>query len=125
MSELQGFFGPDPTVGFVAGVLAINLALGAAILAVALLRLPVRGMFGADVAYQLWLALPVVGLLATLAVFVPTDSDIGSAAAKAQVPRLLSVLVPVWALGAVAMVAVFAIAQARFLAEVRAGRGGP
>jgi beta-lactamase regulating signal transducer with metallopeptidase domain len=124
MSELQAFLGPDPVTGFVAGVLAVNLAAAAAIVVVGFLRLPVRRLFGPSTAYQLWQGPPVVGLLAALFIFVPTDSKIGSTAAAARAPHLDLVL-PIWALGALVMAAVFALAQARFLAEVRAGRGGP
>lgn len=125
MSELAAVLGPDPATGFVAGVLAVNLALAAAVLAVALARLPARRFFGPGTACQLWLIPPVAGLIATALVFTPADSDSASAAASVRLPQLFSLLLPVWALGALTMAAVFATAQARFLAQVRAGRGGP
>ena len=124
MNELHAFLGPDLAVGAVAGVLAVNCAAAAAIATVALLRLPVRRLFGPAMAYQLWLGPPVVALVAALLVFMPGDSDLGSAAAAARTPHL-GLLLPVWMLGMVAMAGRFALAQARFLAEVRAGRGGP
>ena len=124
MNELQAYLGPDPGVGLVAGVLAVNLAAAVAIVAVAFARLPVRRLFGPAVAYQLWIIPPIVALLAILFIFVPADSEIGSTAAAARAPHL-DLFLPVWALGAAGMAGIFALAQARFLAEVRAGRGGP
>ncbi len=124
MNELHAFLGPDLPAGAVAGVLAVNCAAAAAIAVVAVARLPVRRLFGPAVAYQLWLAPPVVALLTGLFVFVPIDSDLGSAAAAVRTPHL-GLLLPVWLLGLVAMAGLFTLAQARFLAEVRAGRGGP
>ena len=124
MSELTAILGLHPATGLVAGILAVNLALAATVLVVAAARIPVRRMFGPAVAYELWVAVPMVGLLTGLLVFVPTDRDLGSNAAAVQVP-FLGLLLPLWGLGALVMAGLFAIAQARFLAEVRAGRGGP
>jgi beta-lactamase regulating signal transducer with metallopeptidase domain len=124
MSELNAFLGPDPAVGFVAGVLGVNAAVGATIAAVAVVRLPVRRLLGPAVAYQLWATPVVVGLLAALFIFVPSASETGSLAAAARAPGL-ALLLPVWAVGSLLMVALFAAAQLRFMADVRAGRGGP
>ena len=124
MSELNAVFGPDPATGLVAGVAAINLALAAAVLVVAFARLPVRRAFGPAVAYQLWITPPIVGLLTFFLVFVPPDSGIGSLAANVRGPHV-AFLLPIWAVGALVMAALFAGAQARFMSEVRAGRGGP
>ena len=124
MHDLRAYLGPDAAAGLIAGVLTVNLAVAAAILAVAVARVPVRRLFGPALAYQLWLAPPVVGLLAILLVFVPTDSDIGSVAAASHTPQL-GLLAPVWALGGLLMATLFGIAQARFLAQVRAGCAGP
>jgi beta-lactamase regulating signal transducer with metallopeptidase domain len=124
MSEVNAFLGPSPMVGLVAGVLAVNAVAGAAIVGVMAVRVPVRRLFGPAVAYQLWLMPPIVALLTALFVFVPSDSAIGSLAAAVRAPNLDLVL-PLWALGALAVAGLFTLSQARFTAQVRAGRGGP
>ena len=43
-------------------LIKVNLALAAAIIAVALLRRPLRHMFGAPIAYAVWFLVPVVGI---------------------------------------------------------------
>ena len=124
MSELNAFLGPDPAVGLVAGVLGVNVVVAATIAAVAVVRLPLRRLLGPAVAYQLWVTPLAVGLLAALFIFVPSASETGSLAAAARAPEF-AVFLPVWVAGALVMAAVFTIAQARFLSEVAAGRGGP
>lgn len=126
MSDLlRAVVGPDPGAGVVAGVLYANLTVGIAVGAVALARLPVRRAFGPAVAYQLWVAPPIVALLTLLAVFVPSDSGTASTAAASADATHITLIASIWALGAVAMAAAFTLAQLQFLAEVRAGRGGP
>jgi beta-lactamase regulating signal transducer with metallopeptidase domain len=44
----------------------LNLAMGAAIAAVYLLRRPLRAQFGAPIAYALWLLVPITGLASLL-----------------------------------------------------------
>jgi len=127
MSELlRAAFGPDPLATLMAAFLFVNLVGGTAALAVALARLPVRRALGPASAYKLWVIPPLIIFATLLLIFIPSESERGSAAAlaAAQAPDL-GLLAPVWALGAVALAALFALAQARFLAEVRAGRAGP
>ena len=125
MSDLlRAVVGPDPGAGLVAGVLYANLTVGVTVAAVALARIPVRRAFGPSVAYQLWVAPPIVALLTLLAVFVPSDSGTASTAAAAHTTHV-TLIASIWALGAVAVATAFTLAQLRFLAEVRAGRGGP
>ena len=127
MSELSAaVFGPHPLAALAAAFLAVNAAAGAAVLAVAPARLAARRAFGPTTAYQLWAIPPLVALVALLFVLIPSDGDHVSAAVvlAEQLPSV-GLLATAWALGAAALAAVFALAQARFLAEVRAGRGGP
>lgn len=98
-------------------LLRLNLALGAAILLVLALRLPVRRWFGARVAYALWL----IPLAAALMCFAPAREvnvvlDMPSAAAVAPARDDSSGLLWtwVWAFGALVSLSVLAIRQARF-----------
>ena len=115
--------GSDPRSAVVLALLLVNLTGGLAILTVALARLPARRMLGPGAAYQLWLAPLIVALVTLLACLVPLDSERGSVVAAAA-PQL-ALFAPIWALGAVAVAARAAIAQAHFMAEARAGRAGP
>ena len=109
--------------GLFAGFLYANLTVGLAVAVVAVARIAARRAFGPATAYQLWIVPPAVAFATLLLVFVPRDSETASLAASTA----LSVgwLPAVWALGVLGMAAAFTIAQLRFLAEVRAGRGGP
>ena len=55
---------------------------------------------------------------------MPADSDTGSVAAALRAPYA-GYVAAVWAVGALAMAALFMAAQVSFMAQVRAGRGGP
>jgi beta-lactamase regulating signal transducer with metallopeptidase domain len=128
MSEsLHALFGPDPGAALAAGFLCANLAGAAAILAVALARLPARRAFGPEASYRLWAIPPAAAAFAALVALTPGDTETPSAAVQAVAalhpPEGLAFTV--WLAGALATAAIFAFAQARFLAEVRAGRGGP
>lgn len=132
MNELQLFLGPDPAAGLFAGVLATNVVVAATILIVAVARLPVRHLLGPAAAYQLWFLPPVVALPTFFLVMVPHETSAEPSVTIASIAVRVAVglpqaalLVPLWALGAIVMAALFALAQARFMAEVRAGRGGP
>jgi beta-lactamase regulating signal transducer with metallopeptidase domain len=57
-----------------AAILRANLILGVAVLAVLLLRVPFRRLFGAELAYTLWAAPP----LATLATLLPARTILGA-----------------------------------------------
>ncbi len=110
--------------------LGANLAGSAAIVAVGLLRRPVRSMFGAPVAYGLW-GIPLVMALASL---VPTPAG-GPIApillgAASRLPGIASLdkgsdwpatVGGAWALGALLYAAVLGAQQARFAAAMRGG----
>jgi beta-lactamase regulating signal transducer with metallopeptidase domain len=123
MSELlPAIFGPDAGAALAQAFLRANLAAAAAILVVALARLPARRAYGPEAAYALWLAPP---LAAAAAVLLPLLADHPLAALLAGQAPPMGLMLSIWALGAVAMATLFTAAQARFLAEVRAGRAGP
>jgi beta-lactamase regulating signal transducer with metallopeptidase domain len=107
-----------------AALLRFNLVLGLAVLAVLVLRVPVRRMFGPEVAYGLWAAPPA----AALASIMPARVD----DAAPQVHALTAALADwsgaallAWAAGAALVVAGLARAQAQFMVEAREGRAGP
>lgn len=109
--------------GYPAATLAVafvkaNLVAAVAILGVAALRVPARRAFGPAAAFHLW-GLPIV------AGFVAFVIDLAQPHADPSILAFDPALLAVWSAGAIGMAAVFAVAQARFQAEVRAGRGGP
>lgn len=107
-----------------AALLRANLIGGLAILGVLALRLPTRRAFGPGLAYALWAAPP----LAFLATLLPPPAMTNDPAINpiAQIMADHSGLaLALWMLGAGLTVALFARAQLRFLAAVRAGRTGP
>jgi beta-lactamase regulating signal transducer with metallopeptidase domain len=103
-------------------LLRANLAASAAILLVLLARAPARRLFGAELAYALWLLVPaaMAGALLTFStrdgLFHPPASN-----AVAQAPRLLTL----WLAGAFVGLAWALFRQIRFLIAAKAGRAGP
>lgn len=93
------------------------------ILLVLLARRPVRRAFGAEVASSLWLGPP----LAFAASLLPTPFGVaGGFGAAPRIPSEMAAwLLTIWGLGAAAMAALLAIAQAAFLRRARAGAAGP
>jgi len=121
---LQTVLGSDLAAAVAAVFLKTNLAMGAAILAVAVLRPLVRRTHGPAAAYLLWWA-PVAAVILTPAVsLLPSGMDLLTLA-LARRPELLQGLVLAWAAGFVLLAAVFAFAQARFQLQLDAGRAGP
>lgn len=120
--SLYVVLGAYPAATLATAFVQINLVGGLAILAVALLRIPARRLFGAAQAYSLW-ALPPLAAALTFIVHVargPADPAIFAVDSD-----LLAVGGAIWAVGAAIVTLVFAVSQARFLREVDAGRGGP
>ncbi|PVM84328.1 TonB family protein [Caulobacter endophyticus] len=106
-----------------------NLALALAIVAVMLLRRPVRRRFGPLAAYVLWLAAPLCALVSLVPVHAPTTvmapavefaataaRTVAPAAAKA--PALATIVFILWEIGVALAFALFAIRQARFVRAV-------
>jgi len=101
-----------------------NLFAGLAILLVLVLRRPVRALFGAQIAYLLWM-LP---LAAGLAALLPARAaQPGEAAAHRYIVSgdHAPVLAAIWIGGALLGMALLAWSQARFMAKARAGQAGP
>lgn len=121
---LHAILGPQPVATLLAAAIEANLAASAAVLAVLALRLPIRRMFGPELAYRLWGLPPAAGLLA-LALFFVRSGPRPVADALAAYPGTVWAVLAIWAMGAAATAAAFALAQARFAAELRAGRAGP
>jgi len=110
--------GGYPAATLAAAFFKANLAAAAAILAVAPTRLVVRRAFGPAAAYHLW-GLPAAAGFLMFVVGVAEKHD--DPAIFAFNPMIIAA----WAVGALALATVFTVAQFRFLAQVRAGRGGP
>ncbi len=113
-----------------------QLALTIGAVLVLALRRPVRRAFGPLAAYRLWLVAPLCGIAALLPAPGPNPSSalapVVSLAAEAawrakpvmrQALGVSEILLAVWMLGAVALAAVFAARQARFVR--RLGRLAP
>jgi TonB family protein len=111
-----------------------NLVGAAAILAVLALRRPVRQRFGARAAYALWVAVPLTALAGlaprprvTLLEPVTVTANALTAGAKAlgapADPSLPGLLLLTWIAGALAMTAILATLQARYMR--RPGDAGP
>jgi len=118
-------------------LLNLNIALAVAVAAVMVLRLPTRRLFGARVAYGLWI-LPVFAILAMLApsrvltVRVAaasaeaTGASTASAAAVADAPvDIRPYLAGLWLLGMIASLAWLVWNQVQFARAAKAGRAGP
>jgi beta-lactamase regulating signal transducer with metallopeptidase domain len=124
----------------VAILLRVNLALAAGVAAALVLRLPVRRLFGARIAYGLWLLAPlaVAAMLVPARVVTRAAPAEAGAAAPAQIvfagpaPATASahdlspsMLAAVWAAGALASLALLAWRQAQFARTAREGTAGP
>lgn len=107
-----------------AALLRFNLALALAVFVVLALRIPLRRLFGPEVAYGLWAVPPVAALAAVLPARVddsaPQIHALTAALSDYSAPALLA-----WTIGAALVVAGLARAQAAFMAEARRGRAGP
>ena len=121
-SSLQAILGPDPGAVIASAFLLANAVGAAAVAAVALARIPARRVVGPSAAYNLWILPPLAGFLTPLVVLIQhANSPISAPPLGLPLPMLATV----WALGVLAVGATFTAAQARFMAEVRAGRAGP
>lgn len=127
MNDLQyAVLGPHPAATVAAALGAANVAAACAVLMVVAFRLPARRMFGAETAYRLWTVTPWAFAAALLLALIPPDAETLSPAARlAERAPDLKYLTFIWIAGFTAMTARMAFAQARFHADVRAGRAGP
>lgn len=127
MNELQTLIlGPAPAQTLMVALIGANVTAGAAVAVVAVGRLLARRSLGPAAACQLWFLPPLVLIASMLVFLIPRQDRALSAAGAfaAQTPHL-ALVTAFWAAGALGLGALFAVAQARFLAQVRAGRGGP
>lgn len=115
---LHVILGGYPAATLAVAFLKANLVAAAVVLAVAPVRILARRAFGPAAAYQLW-ALPLIAGFLTFVI------DIARPHHNPAIFAISPLFVAAWAMGALALAAVFAIAQTRFQAEVRAGRAGP
>jgi len=104
-------------------LLRANVVGAAAVIAVLVLRLPVRAALGPEAAYRLWGAPP----LAILACLLPFKvAPVGTAALARLTPEHAApILLGVWLAGAAVAVALLGRAQAVFLKAARKGLAGP
>jgi beta-lactamase regulating signal transducer with metallopeptidase domain len=115
-----------------AALLHMNLAAGAMVLAVLVLRGPARRHFGAGFAYRLWAAVPVA---AVASLFPPPAARwialpgspkplvIQAAEAVAEAPA--GTILAFWLAGAALAAGLIAVRQMRFMALARQGLAGP
>ena len=107
-----------------AALLRSNLVLALAIVAVLALRIPIRRLFGPEIAYGLWAVPPVAALASVLPARVddgaPQIHALAAAVADISAPALVA-----WAVGAALVVAGLAQAQARFMRSAAKGHAGP
>ncbi|NGM51872.1 TonB family protein [Caulobacter sp. 602-2] len=110
-------------------LLRANLALAVAIVAIMLLRKPVRRRFGPLAAYALWLAAPLCALVSLIPIPAPTTvmapalafaATAGKAVAPmaAKAPALTTIALVAWEIGVVLTLGLFAVRQARFVRAV-------
>ena len=113
------------------GLAQANLAAGAAIVVVALLRKPARRAFGAQAAYLLWIAPVLAGAAALVPpasapapLMAPVMLDVVVAASGAvaatvdTAPRLPALLLGLWIVGGLAAAGLLLRRQARFVAAL-------
>lgn len=118
-------------------LLDLNLAMAVAVAAVMALRLPVRRLFGARVAYGLW-SLPLLAVLAmllparVLTIRVPAASveagraSVVSGTTLANAPvDIRPYMAGLWLMGVVASLAWLAWNQLQFARAAKAGKAGP
>jgi TonB family protein len=109
-----------------AALLRANLAAGAAVLLILVLRRPVRHRFGALAAYALWLVAPICAAASLIPVEAPPEvlapvvRLVGVATTAAtplvrRAPDLASILVVAWLAGVIATFGLLAWRQARFV----------
>ncbi|MBS0363164.1 MAG: peptidase M56 [Proteobacteria bacterium] len=111
-----------------------NLAAAAATLAVLLARGPIRERFGAEVAYRLWIGVPIAALAALVPPAEATrivPPGVGPhfdpiwAASQGLAHAPAGKLLLLWLLGFVVAMLILAACQMRFLALAKRGLAGP
>lgn len=113
------------TADLLLGLIHVNVAGGAAILAVLLLRKPVRLMFGAHAGYWLWTAVPLAAFASLLPAPVSVGATGPSSALLEGLGRAAPSILAVWLIGAVIGAGLLAMGQWRFHKRSQAGQAGP
>ncbi|WP_332768609.1 M56 family metallopeptidase [Phenylobacterium sp.] len=108
-----------------ADLLRANLAASLAIVLVLALRLPARRVFGAEIAYRLWLIAPLAYVANLIPAAEATDAAGLPAATFTALTPSTPLAVQVWIAGAAAVLAPMALGQQRFLNRAKAGAAGP
>lgn len=106
-----------------------NAQAGLAILAVLILRRPVRSLFGAQTAYALWAVAPLVFAAGMVPAAEAEGATAALMAARVIAPPLRlhppEILAWIWVGGMVMAAGGLALGQMRFLARARRGQAGP
>ncbi|MDP3853889.1 M56 family metallopeptidase [Phenylobacterium sp.] len=108
-----------------ADLLRANLAASLAIGLVLALRLPARRVFGAEIAYRLWLIAPLAFVASLVPAAEAADAGGTSAPTFAALTPSTPLAVQVWIAGVIAVLALMSLGQQRFLNRARAGAAGP
>jgi len=106
-----------------AAILRANLIGSLAILAVLMVRIPMRRVFGPELAYGLW-AVPPIAFVATL-MPPPVLADRPAIDPLALAHDHSTLALVLWGAGLALAAALFTRAQLQFLASARAGKAGP
>ena len=101
-----------------------NLAAGLAILLVLILRRPARTLFGAEIAYLLWL-LPVAAGLAALLPARAAEPGADAARRFIMSGDHAAILGGLWLTGVSLAMVLLAWSQSRFMQRARSGQAGP
>ncbi|WP_426000081.1 M56 family metallopeptidase [Caulobacter sp. DWR1-3-2b1] len=101
-----------------------NLAAGLAILLALILRHPTRALFGAEIAYLLWL-LPVAAGLAALLPARAAEPGVVAARHFIMSGDHAAILGGLWLVGVSLALALLVWSQSRFMQRARLGRAGP
>ena len=114
----------------VLALLRTNLVISAAILFAVIVRRPLRRHLGAQSAYETWSIVPVAVAASLVPVpplfgAAPVDVADGGVLAWVSGGNLASGLLTLWLVGVAASIGLVIWGQARFFAEVKAGRAGP
>lgn len=107
-----------------AALLRSNMALAIAIVAVLAIRIPIRRLFGPEIAYGLWAVPPVAALASVL----PARVDDGAPqvhALAAAIAEISALGLLTWGVGAALVVAGMARAQMQFMRAAASGKAGP
>ena len=112
----------------IADLLRANLAASLAIAFVFAIRLPARRMFGAEIAYRLWLVAPLAFAASLIpAAEAPTGTPGPSLPLPVPLmqPGAVSFTAEIWMAGALAILALMVFGQWRFLQRAKVGQAGP